>query len=103
MKNIVAKNIIAITLAVVGVLSARTAGADTVTSGFYSTTTDLQQAIFSGPNFSANFTINGGVFFFIPPNNDFNSGTLHAGSFGIFSLSPSSTLQIDGGHTAVGS
>src|SRR5262245_14150984 len=100
MKNMIAKNIIAITLAAVGIISARTAEAATVTSGSYSTTTDFQIGNYSGPGFSANFLTSGGVFFFVPPppatNIDFNSGTLPAGApfDGVNSIGSGSTLTI---------
>ena len=76
MKRTLLKNIVAITLAAVGILSAGAAEATPVTNGFYHTTAFQQDGMFSGANFAVNLGFIGGGVFGI---NSFNAGTINGG------------------------
>src|SRR5262245_53459634 len=102
------KTIISIALAAaVGMLSARTAEAATVTSGFYQSGDFDQQGMVSGGNFTVNhFSTGGGVFLtlndfrlgFLPgPNNPTFVPGVGDGAFFKDSLEPMNFVTIPGG------
>ena len=91
-KRVMQLRVIAITLAAVGILSAGAAEATPVTNGFYRTTINDQNAMFSGDNFAVSMNVGGGAYFL----SVFNAGTLLMPGVGTGTIfnSTTSTIQI---------